>query len=978
MSVPHLVIRVNDPVSTTANPSENRLATPSQGGHSTTAPSATPSASASGSPPVSAGAVNTSGGSIQRATVKSETPTPAPPPAPVVDDDEIDELGDDEPTPPLRVVAPSAATLAPPAPSPKTSGGGSKSRKSSCDLCHHRKIKCDQVRPSCSSCMRKGHPCHYSEETEANNPHSNGRRTAVEVPKPLHLAGGGRASFGTPGGPSGTTGSSSPAWLSSSTSRPKGGASRPNSAAGGNIDRKKKLDRDRIVNGYGSSSDEGDDDEKSSTPSGAGKARDVENDLADMLGEKDDEVDELDSADEAAKGSVSSRGKKRDASVDDELSGELLELASAPPKKKKARPSAPEPPRLSSAAQAVAQTAPPARPRSVAHNIPLTHLAPPASSSSHSIGSAASRYDGYSLPLVTLMASLPSAETQSILFNTFFNDPFLTEGISLLQPQFVEDFHSLVERRSTNKLREGDATTLANAFTFLAVALRVLPEETSKLLLASGTTASSNAPRSVGRIVANQPASAADPTPLDQRYFELALLAAQIAEQRDAPSVMYVVHKLVLFRYATLGFRKDRLVLAGGWLAQAIKTAQALGMSKEWEGIPQGERELRRRVMWSLYIADRQFSFETAFPYTIYDAHQGIHLPSPISEQELYKIAPDSPTLPPHSTENGPTACTALFIHTHLTRRITPILDSFVTVGPSGTPHDLVLRFDASLDAFQEALPPYLRLFPLTDTRYDSAHQYLAPHRVRLHSTLLSYRLGVHRAHLASYLLPNGSPGVRAVIAQVCLASLRCQKSAKMLDPKLSPRLFSAQSVFEAAATLALIMYVERAVAGPSNQQSIAQSSEYLSMRAGVADGTELLDNVSSVSDAGSFARVAVRVLREVIAKVDAGPRSATASTTSPAAAATVSSPTKPGPSPNGTTAALANGNGEASTPMAANGSAGSVSPAAPHRDASPTPNPYVVAVTQWLDAWRAAGISVDYLLREADWPSWEKVIAGM
>ena len=40
-------------------------------------------------------------------------------------------------------------------------------------------------------------------------------------------------------------------------------------------------------------------------------------------------------------------------------------------------------------------------------------------------------------------------------------------------------------------------------------------------------------------------------------------------------------------------------------LAQAIKYAQALGFGKEWEGIPQEEREMRRRVMWSLYIADR-------------------------------------------------------------------------------------------------------------------------------------------------------------------------------------------------------------------------------------------------------------------------------------------------------------------------------------------------------------------------------------
>lgn len=640
----------------------------------------------------------------------------------------------------------------------------------------------------------------------------------------------------------------------------------------------------------------------------------MDNDLADMLDiTVEDEVDELESGDEQHP-KPASPGRKRDMSVDDELSNDLLELASAPPKKKKMRPSL------------GVNTAAPPRPRQTPRqSLPSTLM----TSQPANLPTPSGLWDSYSVPLVTLMASLPSTETQSILFNTFFSDPFLTEGISLLQPQFGDDFHSLVERRASGKMREGDATTLANAFAFLAVALRVLSEETGKLLLASSTSAAASNPRSASRIIANQPASATDTTPLDQRYFELALLAGQVAEQRDAPSVMYVVHKLILFRYATLGFRKDRVVLAGGWLAQAIKTAQALGMSKEWEGIPQGERELRRRVMWSLYVADRQFAFDTAFPYTILDTHQGIHLPSPIAEADLYKILPDAPTLPPHSTEAGPTACTALFIHTHLARRITPILDSFATVGPAGTPHDLVLRFDASLDAFQDALPPYLRLFPLTDTRFDSAHPYLAPHRVRLHSTLLSYRLGVHRAHLATYLSPTSSPGVRAVIAQVCLASLRCQKSAKMLDPKLSPRLFSPASVFESAATLALIMHVERSVAGPA-QQAMAMSSEYLAMRAGVADGSELLDSVGA-SESGAFARGAVRILRQVVAKVDAGPREA-------------------------------------------NGSNGSVKGEQGSRESSP----HVSGVVSWLDSWRANGINIDYLLREADWASWEKVIAGM
>lgn len=318
----------------------------------------------------------------------------------------------------------------------------------------------------------------------------------------------------------------------------------------------------------------------------------------------------------------------------------------------------------------------------------------------------------------------------------------------------------------------------------------------------------------------------------------------------------------------------------------------------------------------------------------------------------MYKIPADAPTLPPHSTEAGPTQCTALFIHTHLARRITPILDSFATVGPSGTPHDLVLRFDASLDAFQDALPPYLRLFPLTDTRFDSAHPYLAPHRVRLHSTLLSYRLGVHRAHLAAYFSPSSSPGVRAVIAQVCLASIRVQKSAKMLDSKLSSRLFNPATVFEAAATLALIMHVERWVAGPTAAQAIGMSSEYLAMRAGVADGSELLDSVGA-SEVGSFARLAVRVLREVVAKVDVGPR--------------FPSPSR---SPGAKTNGMANGDGTSSN--------GDHRSASPQREGSPGAMLGNAAVNAWLDSWRSNAINIDYLLREADWNSWEKVISGM
>jgi hypothetical protein len=368
-----------------------------------------------------------------------------------------------------------------------------------------------------------------------------------------------------------------------------------------------------------------------------------------------------------------------------------------------------------------------------------------------------------------------------------------------------------------------------------------------------------------------------DTAPLDQRYFDLAILVMQIADQYDMPSVMLVMCKLTMVRFVMMRLHAPQsgpMALAGGWLAHAIKIAHTLGMGKEWEGIPQGERELRRRVMWSLYNTDRHWSLYvfkvrcanpslTANPYTILDAHQGIHLPSPISEADLYKIPADASSLPPHSTEVGPTTCTALFIHTHLARRITPILDSFATVSPSNTPHDLVLRFDASLDAFQEALPPYFRLFPQTDTHWDSSHPYLAAHRVRLHATLLGYRMGVHRAHLPTYLLPITPPNIRAAIAQVCLSTLRVQRSAKMLDPKVAPRVFSPVTVFESAATLGLIMYVEKALGG-------SVGSEMMVWRGGVAEAGELLDNVVSPMESAAFARRAVTVVREIMVKVDA------------------------------------------------------------------------------------------------------------
>jgi hypothetical protein len=481
--------------------------------------------------------------------------------------------------------------------------------------------QCDQVRPACSSCVHRDIPCSYSDDV-ADHGSLQLQDSAIATT---------------------TKTTTKASWLTVTSSDVMPVKSR-------------EAIRDRILNGFDSSSSDdelaGVDRERSPQRSGTAPLRkettssrtktpeDVD-ELADQLVESPRQASvpfATQAEDKAAE--TSKRG--RDVSMDDEISGEvcadyvitnqvqLLELASAPkPKPKKLRPSTSRPnsfaePSMSTSLPRPVHSAtlpPPHKPSSSSsHKHQRSHAYPPTP------GTATHQHSPYTTSLLSLLSALPSADTQTILFNTFFSDPFLSLGISLLRPQYLDDFRTMLKRRNHGKLREGDATTLANAFAILAVSLRILPEETSRLFLsafppppstthpgingwpASPTTSGPVYPRSLSRILAALPPLANDPVPLHARYFDLALLASHVAEQSDPPSVMLVMLKLILFRYSVLGLRTDRLLPAGGWLAQGIKVAQALGMGKEWEGIPQGERELRRRVMWALYVADRQHS----------------------------------------------------------------------------------------------------------------------------------------------------------------------------------------------------------------------------------------------------------------------------------------------------------------------------------------------------------------------------------
>jgi hypothetical protein len=71
--------------------------------------------------------------------------------------------------------------------------------------------------------------------------------------------------------------------------------------------------------------------------------------------------------------------------------------------------------------------------------------------------------------------------------------------------------------------------------------------------------------------------------------------------------------------------------------------------------------------------------------------------------------------------------------------------------------------------------------------------------------------------------------------------------------------------VFEAAASLGAIMHVEKLLAG-----SMAVSDDWMAMRSAAAEAIEMLDGVGTWADAGSLARKAALVLREMMVKLDA------------------------------------------------------------------------------------------------------------
>ncbi|KAJ9092102.1 hypothetical protein QFC21_006968 [Naganishia friedmannii] len=572
----------------------------------------------------------------------------------------------------------------------------------------------------------------------------------------------------------------------------------------------------------------------------------------------------------------------------------------------------------------------------------------------------------YATSLAALINVLPPPGTQHMLYQTFFHDAFLPEGVTLLQAPFLDDIRYLLHRRSTQQqgpgqphmsveaFKAGDATTLALAFAILAAALRILPEESSQLLLSSVDPHAY--PRGLDRVISGRPGAFPqfnmdDKTPLHRRYMDHALLASLVADAEDPASPMQVCLKLVCYRYARMcasqmGINvstgqigkpkpKENLTGAGMYLVQGIKVAQAIGLHREREGTPTVECELRRRMFYALYTADRLHAFETLTPYMINDQHTSTHLPAAASDSELYQLSTGQLLkLPHHDYKRNPVPIVHLVVMTHIAKSMSPLVDTLAVYTAADISSGAVDRYDAAFQACEDDLPSYYQLLPATNTNHDLQDPYIHFHRINIQSFLYGLRFSLYRPKLNVYLSIKTPHSVRSTLSKLCLRALRIQKSARIQESKFAFRLFSVEKVFEAAFCLAFIVRVELAYAAADKAQPngaaaypVASEDSMEDMQQALHAAIELLEGVTSWPDAGALAVKACKILRKIAKMLSAS------------------------------------WNLEGKRTESSSGE-------------SIKSNRHVVRVTSWLKSWR--GMDVDTLVAEADYDDWNKVLRSM
>lgn len=319
----------------------------------------------------------------------------------------------------------------------------------------------------------------------------------------------------------------------------------------------------------------------------------------------------------------------------------------------------------------------------------------------------------------------------------------------------------------------------------------------------------------------------------------------------------------------------------------------------------------------------------------IHDHHTSAHLPSAISDPDLYQHATSglSASLPLHDYKHSPSPVVHLVVMAHITKAMTPLLDTLAVYSSTDLSPEAVDRYDAALQACEDDLPSYYYLSPATNTGFDQQEPYLMFHRLDILSHIYGLRMSLYRAKLNAYLSIKTPHAVRSKLARLCHRTLRIQRSARILETKFAFRLFSVEKVFEAAFVLGFIARAELAYSAAERSQSQRSGNAYASeesiedMQQGLTDAIELLEGVTAWPEIGSFAMKTSKILRKVAKLLSASWNLESKKADS-------------------------------------------------HSSDSVKNHPHVARVGAWLKSWR--GIDVESLITEADYDDWNKVLRSM
>jgi hypothetical protein len=320
----------------------------------------------------------------------------------------------------------------------------------------------------------------------------------------------------------------------------------------------------------------------------------------------------------------------------------------------------------------------------------------------------------------------------------------------------------------------------------------------------------------------------------------------------------------------------------------------------------------------------------------IHDHHTSTLIPSAISDSDLYQYTTSglSASLPLHDYKHSPSPVVHLVVMAHITKAMTPLLDTLAVYSATDISTEAVERYDAAFQACEDDLPSYYQLAPTTNTSYDQQDPYLLFHRLDTQSFLYGLRMSLYRAKLNTYLSVKTPLAVREKLVKICYRTLRIQRSARIQESKFAFRLFSVEKVFEAAFVLGFIARVELAYSAAERSQSHRAGSETFAseeaiedMQEGLVDAVELLEGVTAWPEIGSFAMKTSKILRKVAKLLSAS------------------------------------WNLESKK-------------VEPHTGDSAKYHPHIARVATWLKSWR--GMDVDTLITEADYDDWNKVLRSM